>query len=164
MMLYNFSFVIKDQLAGSAFPGSYGTLEDALNEIKTQGFTVLVSLTEQPLPQHLIQRYGFEYLHIGIPNFHAPKLPEADKFVQFVQSRMDEKKKVLVHCWAGYGRTGTMLACYLVSTGLPPHKAIEKIRRLRAGSIETHSQEQAVYHYSAYLHEMGRLPENLQDK
>lgn len=163
-MLYNFSFVIKDQLAGSAFPGSYGNLEDALNEIKVQGFTVLISLTEQPLPQHLIRRYGFDYLHIGIPNFHAPKLAEVDKFVQFVQSCLDEKKKVLVHCWAGYGRTGTMLACYLVSTGLSPHKAIEKIRRLRAGSIETHSQEQAVFHYAAYLHEMGRLPKDSQDE
>jgi atypical dual specificity phosphatase len=164
MVLYNFSFIIKDQLAGSAFPGSYGKIEDALNEIKQEGFSVLVSLTEEPLPQHLVQRYGFEYLHIAIPEFQAPKLIEIDAFVQFVQSCLDQKKKVLVHCWAGYGRTGTMFACYLVSTGLLPHQAIDRIRRLRAGSIETTSQEQAVYHYSAYLHEMGRLPKNSQEK
>lgn len=53
-----------------------------------------------------------------------------------------------VHCMHGFGRTGTMLACYLVKmkkvSGID---AINEIRRLRKGSIETHEQEKAVVQF-----------------
>jgi atypical dual specificity phosphatase len=42
------------------------------------------------------------------------------------------------------GRTGTLLACYLVSLGLSPDAAIQQIRTVRPGSIETAEQEAAV--------------------
>lgn len=53
-----------------------------------------------------------------------------------------------VHCMHGHGRTGTMLACYLVKTGkMSGIDAINEIRRLRRGSIETHEQEKAVVQF-----------------
>lgn len=55
---------------------------------------------------------------------------------------------VAVHCILGLGRTGTMLACYLVKDkGLAPADAIAEIRRLRPGSIETYEQEKAVFQF-----------------
>lgn len=55
---------------------------------------------------------------------------------------------VAVHCMHGHGRTGTMLACYLVkSMNLSGIDAIKKIRKLRQGSIETHEQEKAVVQF-----------------
>ncbi|NWX94692.1 DUS23 phosphatase, partial [Nothoprocta ornata] len=48
----------------------------------------------------------------------------------------------------GNGRTGTMLACYLVKTQkLSGIDAIQEIRRLRPGAIETHEQEKAVIQF-----------------
>jgi atypical dual specificity phosphatase len=48
----------------------------------------------------------------------------------------------------GHGRTGTMLACYLVKTRqISGIDAISEIRRLRHGSIETHDQEKAVVQF-----------------
>lgn len=53
-----------------------------------------------------------------------------------------------VHCALGFGRTGTMLACYLVKErGLAAGDAIAEIRRLRPGSIETYEQEKAVFQF-----------------
>lgn len=53
-----------------------------------------------------------------------------------------------VHCALGFGRTGTMLACYLVKErGLAAGDAVAEIRRLRPGSIETYEQEKAVFQF-----------------
>lgn len=55
---------------------------------------------------------------------------------------------VAVHCMHGHGRTGTMLACYLVkSRKMSGGDAIAEIRRIRPGSIETHEQEKAVVQF-----------------
>lgn len=55
---------------------------------------------------------------------------------------------VAVHCMHGHGRTGTMLACYLVKTQkISGVDAIKKIREMRKGSIETQEQEKAVVQF-----------------
>lgn len=57
-----------------------------------------------------------------------------------------------MHCKHGLGRTGTMLACYLVKTrAISGEEAIKTIRRLRPGSIETREQERAVLEFQRYL-------------
>lgn len=53
-----------------------------------------------------------------------------------------------MHCMLGHGRTGTMLACYLAKVQkMSGGDAIQEIRRLRPGSIETWEQEQAVIQF-----------------
>lgn len=55
---------------------------------------------------------------------------------------------VAVHCMHGHGRTGTMLACYLVKKlKISGIDAIKQIRAMRPGSIETHDQEKAVMQF-----------------
>lgn len=49
--------------------------------------------------------------------------------------------KVLVHCRAGLGRSGTIAAALLISGGLPHTQAIAVVRRARSGAIETREQE-----------------------
>ena len=65
-----------------------------------------------------------------------------------------------MHCGGGLGRTGTLLACYLVRQGLPAAEAIERVRAVRPGSVETRQQAQAVHAYgqsSSASHPMLRI-------
>ena len=90
-----------------------------------------------------------EYLHLPVANFTAPKQSQIRRFIRFCNSNRKEGKPVAVHCLAGAGRTGTMLACYLVTKGINPEKAMNTIRRKRPGSIETLGQEEAVFKFAA---------------
>jgi len=51
---------------------------------------------------------------------------------------------VVFHCRGGLGRAGTMAAKTLVEFGLHPDWAIDELRRVRPGAIETQEQERIV--------------------
>jgi atypical dual specificity phosphatase len=55
---------------------------------------------------------------------------------------------VAVHCGAGLGRTGAVLAAYFVARGMTANNAVGRVRRLRPGSIETDEQAEAVELYA----------------
>ena len=63
-----------------------------------------------------------------------------------------------VHCLAGKGRTGTMLATWFVRTGLTAEDAIAHVRAARPGSIETAALEHAVHAYAQHRATMRRVP------
>ncbi|HSB50301.1 MAG TPA: dual specificity protein phosphatase family protein, partial [Nitrosopumilaceae archaeon] len=59
---------------------------------------------------------------------------------------------VMVHCAAGMGRAGTVLACYLVKYHKYSAKdAIEKLRKERPGSIQSEIQEFAILLYEKHV-------------
>jgi len=150
-MLRNFSYVIEGELAGSAFPGGWESLRDDIEEIIAKGFKAIVTLTEEPLPPGLLKEHSIDYLHLPIPDFHPPTINQIFKFVNFIDKCRKGKKPVLVHCWAGIGRTGTILSAYFVSKGMSTQEAIRHIRKLRIGSIETDEQIERVCEFERIL-------------
>lgn len=48
---------------------------------------------------------------------------------------------VVVHCRGGIGRTGLVVARFLVEEGMPAEEAITRVRASRPGAIETAAQE-----------------------
>ncbi len=140
-MIRNFSWIIEDEIAGMAKPASSVCDFEFLKE---KGLEAIVSLTECPLSGVLIEEFGFSVKHIPVRDFHPPTLKQVEDFLIFAKNSRDQGKKLVVHCEAGMGRTGTLLACYLVSKGRTATDAIDEVRTKRPGSIETMEQEEVV--------------------
>ena len=136
----NFSWLIEEKLAGCGRPES----EVELIGLKNAGIKVIISLTGTPLNSEPVNRLGFDYLHSHISGTSASSALQLSEIVEYIKARNAESKPVVVHCGEGKGRTGTVLAAYLVSKGLKADDAIRRVRELRPGSIETLEQENAV--------------------
>ena len=158
-MIYNFSWLLPGQLAGAGQLGGWGykadgcqaQLAEDLDWLANQGIRALVSLTEEPLYEETIRSRAMSYLHLPVEDMHIPNLAGVSAFVGFVDQALGETRPVVVHCRAGLGRTGTMLACYLVHKGGDAQAALAEVRSKRPGSVETLGQEHLVREYAAHL-------------
>ncbi len=143
----NFSWFIDKKLAGSGLPTSYEEIE----WIKSNNIKAILTVREEPLPSEWID--GLKYMYIYALDLMAPTLEDIDKGVDFVDKMIKEDNPVLIHCAAGKGRTGLMLAAYLIKYNkLNVEDAINKVRMLRPGSIQSIYQEYALKMYYTYLY------------
>lgn len=138
-MPYGFSWVDPPHLAALARPDA----ED-LAWLRENGVQVLITLTEHPLPRQWVNDAGLMAVHIPVDDFTAPSERQLRLAIDTIDRAKRSGMGVAVHCAAGKGRTGTVLAAYLVTVGMTAAEAIRKVRELRPGSIETFEQEQAV--------------------
>lgn len=142
MGVNNFSWVVDKEIAGMARPD--GRDKRLWRWLRDQGVGLVVSLTGAIPDADAMAAQGIDSLHIPVADFSAPTAEDVDKFLQTARFYRHEGKAIVVHCGAGVGRTGTMIACYLVDQGKSPDDAIALVRKKRPGSIETNEQEQAV--------------------
>lgn len=142
----NFSWLIENKLAGSGIPTSF----DELDWILKQGVTSIVTMTENALPEEWVS--DISYLHMPTPDLTAPDMDRIDIAVDFIYKKISNDQAVMVHCAAGMGRAGTILACYLVKYEKYSAKdAIKKIRKERPGSIQSEVQELAITFYEKHV-------------
>jgi len=91
--------------------------------------------------------------HLPVADFTPPSPAQLDRGAAAIAEAIAAGERVAVHCGAGKGRTGTLLACYLVYQGLAADAAIARVRAVRPGSVETRAQAAAV---KAYQDRYGR--------
>ena len=149
-----FKWLLEGRLAGAGGWKEGERLEDYLDLLAARGVKAIVSLTENPLQAGEVAARDMAYLHLPIQDMQAPSLEDIRAFVQFVDEGVEQGRPVMVHCRGGLGRTGTMLASYLVRMGISAAAALMQVRNLRPGSVETAAQERAVYEYAAHLGQM----------
>lgn len=142
----NFSWLISDKLAGSGMP----TTSSEVEWVVKQGVKSIITMTEESLPQSWTR--DVKYLHVPTQDLSAPDMEQIDKAVEFIHERIQNEEPVMVHCAAGIGRTGTILACYLVKhQKLSAKDAIAQVRKKRPGSIQSESQELAISMYYKHV-------------
>ena len=151
----NFSWVIDNKLAGSGTPMTSEQYRWLIkNNIKS-----IVTLREFPLPQKwLIDNeketiINDDYKFVYVKDYGVPSLEVLDNIVDYINIKITtEKKPLVVHCAAGKGRTGTILAAYLLKQdNISSEDAIKKIRSLRPGSIQSKIQEEILHEYETFL-------------
>jgi atypical dual specificity phosphatase len=137
---FGFYWIDKPLLAGMARPES----EEDLEWLRHQGLELLVSLTEDPVRRDWVDNAGMLVFHVPMEDMEPPTLEQLDLCVSAIDKANANNMGVVVHCGAGLGRTGVVVAAYLVHKGMTARSAIAKVRKLRPGSIETDEQAAAV--------------------
>ncbi len=153
MNALNLSWVLEHRLAGVASPCS----EQDVALLSKQGVKALVSLHEDPLPLALLAKDEIAIAHLPLADY-TPPLHQVEQAVTHIERFLAEGRPVAVQCAKGRGRTGTILACYLVSQGRSAREAIAQIRTMRPGSMETPEQEAVIEAYEQHRKEEGARP------
>lgn len=135
-----FTWVDKPHLAALAYPDSAADLK----WLRRNGVELLISLTESPIRRDWVNEAGMLVVNVPVPDMEAPTERQLDHLLATIKKANASHMGVAVHCEAGLGRTGTVLAAYLVAGGLSPREAMATVRDLRPGSVETAEQERAV--------------------
>ena len=111
---------VDEQLWRSAAP-----TEQGYRNLAAMGVTTVVDLrAEEDLvdQEPLLDELGIDLVRLPIRDGQVPPQGVIDEFLDVIH---DDPGTVLVHCGAGVGRTGVMVAAYMVETG---HSGIDAVR------------------------------------
>jgi hypothetical protein len=129
------------------------------------GFDTFIDLTQEgerePYAPTLLEEaslYGLQATHqrFSIGDLSLPKEKQMGIILDNIKSALSTGRKVYVHCWAGVGRTGTTVGCYLVRNGMNGQQALAQLAKIYktseqstyyVKSPETRAQEKFVLNW-----------------
>ena len=125
---------------------AYPRTDRALTALSEGGVRLLVNLHARPHDPARLARHGLREVHLPVGDFAAPSLCQIERGLDAILGALAAGEAAAVHCGGGLGRTGTLLACYLLASGesLGAEEALRRVRGLRPGSVETPAQLAAV--------------------
>jgi hypothetical protein len=155
---FNSYWVVPDQFMAGEYPGNdydQGQSERRLDALIEAGITTFIDLTEEderfPYAPLLQERAGYyqvkiNYQRFSIGDFGIPTEEKMRTILDAIQQAINIGEKPYVHCWAGMGRTGTVVGCYLAENGLNGPEALLKVDELcyYAPSPQTGEQKRFV--------------------
>lgn len=147
-----FNWIIPGKLAGCPAPGVSAPIDYDLSLLSRVGITRLITLTEEDLDQEALHRHELKNTHLPIIDREAPSIGQTHMLLVRMQNCIAAGDILAVHCKAGLGRTGTILAAWLIRDGgLSAEGAMARLRRIEPGFIQSEIQEDFLRRYEADL-------------
>jgi len=140
---------ITDKVAFSPIP-----YPEEISELAKEFQAVVVLTYEYELSYNLEdwKKYGVETFYSPIEDFSAPTLEQLIKIVRWIDEKVKEGKNVLIQCFGGSGRSGTIAVAYLMySQGIGLRDALMKVRSLKPSAVETWDQMDILKRFEKYL-------------
>jgi atypical dual specificity phosphatase len=144
--LRNFSWILPGALCGCGRPLSRADLA----ALRGQGVRYVVTLMEEPLPASWADAVGMATTHVPVPDRQAPSVEQMEQAVGAIEAGLQSGGAVAVHCFAGLGRTNSVLGAFLVHRGRTADEANEELRRLRPENPDRSVSERAVRTFFAH--------------
>jgi hypothetical protein len=139
-------WVIPGKLLAGEYPGtrmiSDPRLITKLHYLIELKISYFLDLTESgilaPYNEPLFQEsarsgWSVNYRRFPITDFGIPSCARMKEVLDILDGALQSGQAVYVHCWAGVGRTGTVVGCFLVRHGLSGKQALARLVELRAG-------------------------------
>jgi len=159
---YNSYWVIPDKFMAGEYPGhrfDASKTETRLDELLEAGVNTYIDLTEpnERIPYEAVvqERAGYHQLDIqyhrfSIGDFGIPSATKMRVILDTMHDAIANGSKPYIHCWAGMGRTGTVVGCYFVEIGMSGAEALEKVDKLcyYAPSPQTKGQKDFVRNWN----------------
>eukprot|EP00741_Cyanophora_paradoxa_P010664 tig00020537_g10307.t1 len=147
-----FSWIEQGRIGGMGAPMS--PLETLLLS-RDLGVGTIVVLTEADETTALVKAAGapIKCYHLPVRDYMPPTLQQIQMFIEFDrQQHFATGRATAVHCMAGRGRTGVLLAAWLCANkGMSAAEAVAAVRARRPRSIETKAQEAVIIAFAATL-------------
>ena len=129
------SVIEPGRLIAGRHPCAWGS-EDAaaaVRDLLSQGVTLFLDLTQdgelEPYA-HLVPPPG-RHLRMPVRDLSTPSPEALVSTLDAIDEEVARGGTVYVHCWAGCGRTGVVVGCWLVRHGSTPHDALTRIAEAR---------------------------------
>lgn len=138
-----FAWLLDGQLAGTPWPGLVHPADYELQLLRGVGVTRLMSLTDRPFDAGRAAEHGMAVEHEAIVDMHPPGLEQALRLCRRLDDCLAAGEVVAVHCRAGLGRTGTVLAAYWIwrhAGRLDGAQALRDVRQRHSGWVQSTAQ------------------------
>jgi atypical dual specificity phosphatase len=147
-----FHWVVSGKLGGMQWPGLLADEATDLSGLAALGVRHLVSLTEVAFDARKLETHGILGAHFPIVDMGVPRLEDALRFCRRISDWMASGGPTVVHCKAGLGRTGTILACTLIVGGYDAVRAIHEVRQVNPLYIQSEVQLAFIGEFGRRLH------------
>lgn len=123
--------VLPNKLYGMPVPE-----EKDLQNLAQAGIKSIVCLLEDNSNIENYNKNGFKNLWLPVADDKAPTFEQVEKLVEFIDEQNKNNNPVAIHCQGGKGRTGTLIASYLIAKGASFEEAMEKIEANQPNAIK----------------------------